>query len=240
MRRGRAAPAGPARRGAVAWLTGLPSSGKSTLGRRLAARLRAAGRPAALLDSDQLRAALGRPAGRGPAERAAFYRALARLAALLARQGLLVVVAATASRRAFRARARALAPAFLEVHLATPEATCRRRDPKGLYAGAAAGRVRGLPGAGAAYQPPLRPDVTARGGRDAAALEAALAGLVALATRAGAGARARRGAATGRPGGAQPASLTGRRRRPKWPGAASKRPARVRPQARQRPSGVSR
>ncbi|MBK9515998.1 MAG: adenylyl-sulfate kinase [Anaeromyxobacter sp.] len=225
MRRGRAAPAGPARRGAVAWLTGLPSSGKSTLGRRLAARLRAAGRPAALLDSDALRAALGRPAGRGPAERAAFYRALARLAALLARQGLLVVVAATASRRAFRARARALAPAFLEVHLATPEATCRRRDPKGLYAGAAAGRVRGLPGAGAAYQPPLRPDVTARGGRDAAALEAALAGLVSLADRAGA---------------AQPARRTGTRRRPKRPGAASKRPARVRPQAWQRPSGVSR
>jgi adenylylsulfate kinase-like enzyme len=166
------------RGGAVAWLTGLPSSGKSTLGRALVRRLRAAGGAALLLDSDELREALGRPAGRGAAERDAFYLALARLAALLARQGLTVVVAATASRRLHRARARALCPRFIEVHLATPAAECARRDPKGLWAGARSGRVRGLPGTGAAFEPPLRAEVTARGGRDRAALEAAVARLV--------------------------------------------------------------
>ena len=63
------------------------------------------------------------------------------------------------------------------------------------------------------------------GQNDGEAEVAALAGLVSLADRAGA---------------AQPARRTGTRRRPKRPGAASKRPARVRPQAWQRPSGVSR
>jgi adenylylsulfate kinase len=159
----------------VAWLTGLPASGKSTLGRRLARRLRAAGTPAVLLDSDELRAAFLRPAGRGPAERDAFYLLLARLAALLAGQGLAVVVAATANRRLHRARARARCRRFLEVHVATSAETCARRDPKGLWAMARASRVRGLPGAGADYQPPLRPEVTAHGGLDRRALDALVA-----------------------------------------------------------------
>ena len=167
-------PRGPVarrRRGLVVWLTGLPASGKTTLGRRLVARLRAAGGTALLLDSDELREALGRPAGRGEAERDAFYLTLARLAALLAGQGFTAVVAATASLRRRRARARALAPRFLEVHVATPAAECARRDPKGLWRAAARGRLPGLPGAGATYQPPLHPDVTAAGGRDRKALD---------------------------------------------------------------------
>jgi adenylylsulfate kinase len=134
------------------------------------ARLRAAGRAAARLDSDEVRQALARPPGRGEAERDAFYEALARLAALLARQGVTVVVAATASRRRHRARARTLAPRFLEIHLATPAEACEQRDPKGLWAAARAGRVRRLPGAGGTWEPPLRPDVTALGGRDREAL----------------------------------------------------------------------
>jgi adenylylsulfate kinase len=171
--------------GAVAWLTGLPASGKTTLGRRLTRRLRAAGRAAVLLDSDELREALGRPAGRGSRERSAFYLALARLAALLSRQGFTVVVAATANRRLHRARARARCPRFLEVHVATPASVCARRDPKGLWARARAGRARGLPGAGAPYEPPLHPEVAASGGHDRRALEA-LVSLLAASRRPGA------------------------------------------------------
>ena len=71
-----------------------------------------------------------RPAGAGAEDRDAFYEALARLAAVLARQGLIAVVAATSHRRAHRERARALAPRFLEVHVGTPPTECERRDPK--------------------------------------------------------------------------------------------------------------
>lgn len=165
------------RPGPVAWLTGLPASGKSTLGRRLVARLRRRGVAALLLDSDEVRLALGRPAGRGEAERDAFYLALARLAALLSRQGFPVVVAATAPRRLHRTRDRACARGarFLEVHVATPAEDCAARDPKGLWAAARAGRVRGLPGAGAEYEPPRRPDLVASGGLDRQALAALLA-----------------------------------------------------------------
>lgn len=158
-------------------ITGRPASGKSTLGARLVALLRRQGLPCALLDGDEVRQALRRPAGRGAAERAGFYEDLARLAALLARQGLVAVVAATASRRASRERARALAPAFVEVWVATPAEECARRDPKGLYARARAGEIAGLPGGDEPFEEPAAPDVVARGGEDeeAAARAAALA-----------------------------------------------------------------
>jgi adenylylsulfate kinase len=161
--------------GAVVWITGPPAAGKSTLAALLSARLRAAAIPCAVLDGDQVRAALGRPAGRGEAERDDFYLALARLAALLAGQGLVAIVPATAPRRVHRDRARTLTSRFVEVQLETPPEECARRDPKGLYAAARAGRAPGLPGAGVAYEPAVAPEVAARGGEDLAAVEAVVA-----------------------------------------------------------------
>ena len=162
-------------RGAVVWITGRPAAGKSTLGARLVALLRDEGVPCALLDGDEVRQALARPAGRGPEERAGFYEALASIAALLARQGLVSVVAATAHRRAHRDRARALAPAFVEVLVATPAEECARRDPRGLYARARAGQTAGLPGHDEPFEEPAAPDVVAMGGEDREAANQAAA-----------------------------------------------------------------
>jgi adenylylsulfate kinase len=163
--------------GTVIWLTGLPSSGKSTLARRLAARLAAGGRPALVLDGDEVRDALVPPPGHDAAGRAAFYETLARLAAGVARQGQVAIVAATAHRRAFREAARALAPRFLEVWLDVPADACAARDAKGLWALARAGGAPELPGAGVGYEIPARPDVVARGGEDDRAIAEILARL---------------------------------------------------------------
>jgi len=160
--------------GAVVWITGRPSSGKSTLAAAVVERLRGAGAACALLDGDEVREALGRPAGQGEAERDAFYGALGRLAALLARQGLCVVVAATSHCRAHRERARALAPRFVEVLVETPAEECERRDAKGLYARARAGGTVELPGAEVEYEAPLAPEVVARGGEDVGAARVAV------------------------------------------------------------------
>jgi len=146
----------------VVWFTGLPACGKTTLAEHVRARL-----GGVLLDGDALRGVL--EAG-DYADRDAFYRRLAALATLLARQGHLVLVAATAHRRAYRDAARAAAPRFVEVHVATPLAECERRDPKQLYARARAGDLPLLPGVGVAYEPPLAPEVIASGGHDEAAV----------------------------------------------------------------------
>ncbi|HTN52860.1 MAG TPA: adenylyl-sulfate kinase [Anaeromyxobacter sp.] len=165
------------RPGAVVWVTGLPASGKSTLGRALACRLGARGIPALLLDGDAVREALVPAPGHDPAGRGAFYETLGNLALLLAGQGLVAVVAATGSRRAFRDRVRARAPRFVEILVDVPADVCAARDPKGLWEQARAGELPDLPGAGTPYEPPLAPEVTAQGGQDAAAIEAAVARL---------------------------------------------------------------
>ena len=143
------------RPGLVVWLTGLPSSGKSTLAMRLKTRLCGAGKTAIVLDGDDVRAALRPTPGYDDASRDQFYETLAELAALLARQGFCVVVPATAHRRAYRTRARNIAPAFLEIWVDTPLAECARRDDKGLYARSRSQGTTTLPGADLVYEPPL-------------------------------------------------------------------------------------
>ncbi len=162
--------------GAVAWITGLPSAGKSTFARHLRERLAAIGRPAVVLDGDAVRAALVPAPGYDASGRKAFYETLGNLALALAEQGLVAVVAATGHRRAFRDRVRARAPRFVEVYLDVGAEACAARDPKGLWAKARSGGAPELPGGAAVkYEPPLAPEILALGGEDPAAVDAAAA-----------------------------------------------------------------
>jgi adenylylsulfate kinase len=145
--------------GVVVWFTGLPSSGKSTLARAVAERLRAAGIATLVLDGDEVRAALRPTPAYDDEGRDAFYETLAGLAALAAAQGLCVLVPATAPRAAYRSRARRLCPRFVEVFVDTPADVCAARDDKGLYARARAGDVPWLPGIGVTYDTPRAPEI---------------------------------------------------------------------------------
>jgi adenylylsulfate kinase len=156
----------------VVWLTGLPRSGKSTLARAIHARLSAHGVPAVILDSDELRQTLVPAPGYDLQSRNDFYTTLGRLAALLARQGFVVLVPATAHRRNYRDAARELAPSFIEVHVATPLKSCLGRDPAGLYASSAKAE---LPGVGVEYEAPRAPEVVASGGQDQTAVDQVVA-----------------------------------------------------------------
>jgi adenylylsulfate kinase len=159
--------------GAIVWFTGLPASGKTTLAQRVQAKL---GRGSLVLDSDALHDVLDSH-GYEDADRDRFYARLVKLASVVAEQGLVALVAATASKRAYRDAARACGLAFTEVWVAASLEDCERRDPKGLYAAARRGEAPTLPGAGAAYEPPLHPEITATGGHDDAAVEQIVARL---------------------------------------------------------------
>ncbi|MEP6860333.1 MAG: adenylyl-sulfate kinase [Deltaproteobacteria bacterium] len=161
--------------GAIVWFTGLPASGKTTLAERLRARLSEHGRTAIVLDGDVMRGVLDARAYDG-ANRDAFYRTLGALAAVIAAQGAIVLVPATAPRREHRDTARNSGPRFLEVWVDAPLAECEARDFKQLYARAHRGELADVPGGGALFEPPEHPDVIAHGGHD----EAVLASLEAL------------------------------------------------------------
>jgi bifunctional enzyme CysN/CysC len=152
--------------GATVWLTGLPASGKSTLAVALEERLVADGRPAYLLDGDNLRHGLNAGLGFSDADRAENVRRVGEVAKLFADAGLVAVVSLVSPFRAGRDAARAAhAEAglpFLEVWIDTPIDECARRDPKGLYARARAGTLTGLTGVDAPYEPPESPELVVR------------------------------------------------------------------------------
>lgn len=139
------------------WFVGRPAAGKSTLAHLLHQRLLDKGVVTCVLDSDELRAILTPQPTYDDAEREWFYAALVDLAALLVRNGVSVLIAATGQRQAYRAAAYQKIPHFAEVYVACSLDTCRTRDPKGLYSQAQAGTVKQLPGIDAVFEPPLSP-----------------------------------------------------------------------------------
>ena len=159
-------------KGVVVWFTGLPRSGKSMLADAVRARLVAKGERPVVLDGDAVRAALVPRPGYDPEARDDFYTTLAHLAALVAHQGHVVLVPATAHKRAYRDAARELAPAFIEVHVAASLAECKAHDHAGLYSSTARSA---LPGVGVGYEAPSAPEVVASGGEDPRALDSVVA-----------------------------------------------------------------
>lgn len=127
----------------VLWLYGLSGAGKTTLATALANRLKDAGCPTLVLDGDALRSGLCQDLEFTQEDRLENVRRAAELARLLSEQGYVVLVALMTPHERMRQLARSIVgeSSFYEVYLSCDYAACSRRDPKGLYAKAAAGKV---------------------------------------------------------------------------------------------------
>jgi bifunctional enzyme CysN/CysC len=149
--------------GATLWFTGLPGAGKSTVASGVEERLLELGRPAFLLDGDNLRHGLNGDLGFDEAARAENVRRTAHVARLLAESGTVALVSLVSPYAADRRNAASLHSAddlqFFEVFVDAPLELCEQRDPKGLYARARAGELAGMTGVGAPYEPPSDPDL---------------------------------------------------------------------------------
>ena len=149
--------------GATVWLTGLSGSGKSTVAVAAERALVAAGRPAYVLDGDNLRHGLNADLGFSAADRAENVRRVGHVATLLADAGVVALVPLVSPYRADRDRVRALhhdaGLPFLEVFVDTPIELCEQRDPKGLYAKARAGEITGFTGIDDPYEAPATPEL---------------------------------------------------------------------------------
>lgn len=150
----------------VAWLTGLPGSGKSSVGREVARRLEERGIRVRVLELDEIRRVVTPSPSYTAEEREVLYRALAYMAWLLYNEGVSVIIDATAHRRRFRDVARALIPAFAEIFLraSLPACLARAEDRRCGYApadvyGQAGRKGSTVPGVDEMYELPLHPEL---------------------------------------------------------------------------------
>ena len=166
--------------GATVWLTGLPSAGKTTLARAVAAVLLERGRAVEILDGDETRAALSPELGFSREDRRTQVTRIGWVAHRLARNGVVVLAPLVSPWAADRDAVRTLhgdAP-FLEVHVAAPVEVCAGRDVKGLYAKALRGEITGMTGVDDPYEPPSAPELVVQSGHEA--LETSVARVVDL------------------------------------------------------------
>ncbi len=154
-----APPARRAAHGVCLWLTGIPSSGKTTVARGIAATLRARGRLVEVLDGDEVRRVLSPDLGYSAADRDLHVHRLGYLCQLLVRNGVVAIGAAVSPYRRARDANRERIGRFVEVFLRCPVAVAIARDPKGHYRRALAGEIAHFTGVSDPYEEPLAPEI---------------------------------------------------------------------------------
>ena len=143
----------------VIWLTGIPSSGKTTLALEIKKHYEKNGLPVDILDGDEIRKTLSKDLGFSPEDRKEHNRRVIFVAQILAKNGVTTIVPLISPYRVTRANARKEIPTFFEVWVKASVDECIKRDPKGLYKKALDGEIKNLTGLQAPYEEPENPEL---------------------------------------------------------------------------------
>jgi adenylylsulfate kinase len=148
--------------GFTLWFTGLPSSGKSTVAKRVEEELRSDGFEIHNLDGDNVRKKLHPDLGFTREERATNNRRVSFIARLLNRHDIGVIVAAVSPFKKARQNARDEIDQdgrFIEIFVDCPVEVCKERDPKGLYEQAEDGVIDNFTGVNHPFEAPDDPEI---------------------------------------------------------------------------------
>jgi adenylylsulfate kinase len=144
----------------VIWLTGLPSSGKTTIANTLKPKLHRLGVKAEILDGDVTRRELSPDLGFTKEDMYKHAKKIIYLCKILSANRIVSIVSAVSPDKDIRRFVRQqIGNNFIEVYVRCSLATCIKRDCKGLYKKALDGRMGNLIGLQASYDEPLDPDV---------------------------------------------------------------------------------
>ncbi len=149
--------------GFTVFFTGLSGSGKSTIANALLVKMLENGkRRVTILDGDVVRKNLSSELGFSKEHRDLNIRRIGFVAAEITKNGGVAICAPIAPYTKTRREVRALIEevgGFVEVYVNTPLEECEKRDRKGLYAMARAGKIKGFTGIDDPYQEPESPEM---------------------------------------------------------------------------------
>lgn len=151
--------------GAIVWFTGLSGAGKSTLASAVEKHVRGK-RAVELLDGDEVRKYICEGLGYTHEDRDKNVHRMAYVARLLAKHGVLVLVAAISpyerTREELRELSRVAGHELMEIYVNAPLETVVARDVKGLYKKALSGEIDCFTGVSDPYEPPKDPALEVR------------------------------------------------------------------------------
>ena len=148
-------------RGIVLWFIGLSGSGKSTLANGLQAKLFENGFNTIILDGDNTRLGINKDLGFSEKDRNENIRRVAEISKLFVESGHIVINAFISPFELNRTQARDIISEkdFVEVYIESTISTCEKRDVKGLYKKARAGKINEFTGISSPFEPPQNPDI---------------------------------------------------------------------------------
>ncbi len=149
----------------VLWFTGLSASGKSTLARAVEKRLHEMGIISYVLDGDNVRHGLTSDLGFSADDRTENIRRVAEISKLFYDAGIFVLVGFISPYKSDRDFARKLiGKDFIEVFVDCSLEECEKRDPKGIYKKARAGKIKHFTGIDDPYEKPDNADIVVDSG----------------------------------------------------------------------------
>lgn len=143
----------------VLWFTGLPSSGKSTIANEVAKQLGKKGIKLERLDGDKVREVFPKT-GFSRDDRNVHIRRIGFLCSILERNGVSSIASFVSPYRESRDFVRNITRSFIEIYVDTPLEECEKRDVKGLYKKARAGKIKQFTGIDDPYEAPVNPELT--------------------------------------------------------------------------------
>jgi sulfate adenylyltransferase len=149
--------------GFTVFFTGLSGSGKSTVANALMIKLLEEGsRPVTLLDGDIVRKHLSSELGFSKEHRDLNIQRIGFVASEITKNGGIAICAPIAPYAAMRRQVREMISpvgGFLETWVSTSLEVCEKRDRKGLYAMARAGKIKGMTGIDDPYEEPENAEI---------------------------------------------------------------------------------
>lgn len=142
----------------VIWLIGLAGAGKTSIGREVAASLKARDLATVFLDGDHFRRILDDDVGHSLAERKKNGWRICRFCDFLDQQNINVVCSILSLFPEQRTWNRGAYSKYFEVFIDVPMTVLEERDQKGLYSGARAGQIKNVAGIDLEFVPPQEPD----------------------------------------------------------------------------------